>query len=333
MVRARWRTPAQFGVNAGDAERRLRRRRWPASSRSSTSSCKGLAGLLKSRKVTVYDGTGTLGADRTVTVTGCGRRGDRRSTGTDVDPRLGLGARAPSPASTSTAARPHLRRGLRARPRCPARPSVIGGGAIGCEFASMLADLGLPGDDPRGAAEDPARRATPTCPSSSLAAFKRRGIDVRTGRQGRRATTPGDGGTTVRFGDGEPVEVDVVVVSVGRRPLSETLGLDGTGVEVDERGFVDGRRVVPHRRVDGVWAVGDLIATPGLAHVGFAEAIVVDQADPRRARRAGRLRQGAVGDLLPSRGGLRRALRGRRPRRPGSTSSCPSTAGWATAGR
>src|SRR5207245_6683259 len=69
------------------------------------------------------------------------------------------------------------------------------------------------------------------------------------------------------------VTTGMVVVSVGRRPLSEDLGLDSTAVEVDQRGFV----VVDARMrtgEDGVYAVGDLVATPALAHVGFAEAIV-----------------------------------------------------------
>ena len=72
----------------------------------------------------------------------------------------------------------------------------------------------------------------------------------------------------------DTLEVDAVIVSVGRRPLSESLGLDGTGVVVDERGFVEVDELC-RTAVDGVWAVGDLIATPGLAHVGYAEAILV----------------------------------------------------------
>ena len=86
--------------------------------------------------------------------------------------------------------------------------------------------------------------------------------------------TPNDqGGTTVHFGDGENLEVDAVVVSVGRRPFADRLGLDGTGVKVDERGFV----VVDEfcrTGEDGVFAIGDLINTPQLAHVGYAEAIL-----------------------------------------------------------
>jgi dihydrolipoamide dehydrogenase len=62
-------------------------------------------------------------------------------------------------------------------------------------------------------------------------------------------------------------------MSVGRRPLSDSLGLDGTAVKVDAKGFVE---VDDHLRTgeDGVYALGDLVNTPQLAHVGFAEAIV-----------------------------------------------------------
>ncbi len=82
------------------------------------------------------------------------------------------------------------------------------------------------------------------------------------------------GGTTVSFGDGESVEVDAVVVSVGRRPFADQLGLDGTGVVVDERGFVQVDEYCRTGEPD-VYAVGDLIATPQLAHVAYAEAILV----------------------------------------------------------
>jgi dihydrolipoamide dehydrogenase len=86
--------------------------------------------------------------------------------------------------------------------------------------------------------------------------------------------TPGSDGTTVSFGDGETIEVGAVVVSVGRRPLSDGLAAPDAGLAVDERGFV---RVDEWMRtnLDGVFAVGDLVATPQLAHVGFAEAILV----------------------------------------------------------
>jgi dihydrolipoamide dehydrogenase len=81
----------------------------------------------------------------------------------------------------------------------------------------------------------------------------------------------------------ESVEVQTVVVSVGRRPYSDGLIGPAAGVEVDERGFVKVDEWM-QTSAEGVWAVGDLVATPGLAHVGFAEAmVVVDQLLGRQA--------------------------------------------------
>jgi dihydrolipoamide dehydrogenase len=85
--------------------------------------------------------------------------------------------------------------------------------------------------------------------------------------------TPGRKTTKVHIEGGDDLEVERIVVSVGRSPLSGSLGLDGTGVEVDERGFVK-IDATCRTNVEGVWAIGDLVATPQLAHVGFAEAIV-----------------------------------------------------------
>jgi dihydrolipoamide dehydrogenase len=105
--------------------------------------------------------------------------------------------------------------------------------------------------------------------------FTRRGIDVRTGVS-VTGHQPGATTTMVQIDGAEPLEVERIIVSVGRRPLSETLGLEGTAVEVDGRGFVKVDEVC-RTTVPGVWAVGDVVATPALAHVGFAEAIVAVQ--------------------------------------------------------
>ena len=191
--------------------------------------------------------------------------------------------------------------------------AVIGGGAIGCEFASMLSDLGT---------QVTVFEALPTILSGCdedvvktvARSFRKRGIEVKTGVQLQGHTPdPSGTGTTVSFGDGEKLAVDAVVVSVGRRPRSEGLLGAGTGVVVDDRGFVVADETM-RTAADGVWAVGDVVAgTPQLAHVGFAEGDRGDQGHPGRAGRAGRLRPGAVGHLLPSRGGLRRADRGGGP--------------------
>ena len=108
-----------------------------------------------------------------------------------------------------------------------------------------------------------------------LRSFKKRGIEVRTGVTVTGHTPSDDGrSTTVHFGDGEEVTVDAVVVSVGRRPLSDNLGLDGTKVQVDRRGFVEVDEYMQTGE-PGVFAAGDLVDTPALAHVGFAEAVVI----------------------------------------------------------
>ncbi|MGP8064927.1 MAG: dihydrolipoyl dehydrogenase [Acidimicrobiales bacterium] len=230
---------------------------------------KGLTGLLKRRDVTTLSGVGRLAADHTVHVTGSDGsvtelRGTNVVLATGSVPRLIPGFEAGGFVLTSDE--------VLELDHIPPAVAAIGGGAIGCEFASMLSDLGahvtllevlpniLPGCD-RDVADIVVR------------SFKKRGIVVRTG-VAVRGHQPNGHGTTVLFGDGEHVDVDVVVVSVGRRPLSEGLCDAGTGVEIDERGFVS---VDPWMRTkaDGVFAIGDLVATPQLAHVGFAEAILV----------------------------------------------------------
>ncbi|MET0326194.1 MAG: dihydrolipoyl dehydrogenase [Ilumatobacteraceae bacterium] len=233
----------------------------------------GIAAMCKGRKVEVFNGTGSLGPDHVVTVTAADGSTTELS-GTSVMlaagsvPRLIPNFERGGPILTSDE--------VLDLDHIPARLVVIGGGAIGCEFASTFADLGsqvtileglpkiLPGLD-----KDLAIVV--------VKSFMKKKIDIRTGVMVKGHTPNDSGGTTVHFGAGDDVEdleVDAVVVSVGRRPFADALGLDGTGVKVDERGFV----VVDEfcrTGEDGVYAVGDLINTPQLAHVGYAEAILV----------------------------------------------------------
>ena len=166
----------------------------------------------------------------------------------------------------------------------PARVAVIGGGAIGCEFASTFADLGakvtilegLPEDPPRPRRRRRQRRRAQLQEEEDRHPHRRDGQRPHAERlrRHRRSTS-----ATART-----LEVDAVVVSVGRRPFADQLGLDGTGVKVDERGFVE---VDEYCRTGeaGVYAIGDLIDTPQLAHVGYAEAILVVKQTARRERR------------------------------------------------
>lgn len=230
---------------------------------------KGLTGLTKSKKVTYILGTGSLGAGRNVMVKG--------NDGTTTElvgrsvilaagsvPRTIPGFTPGGPVMTSDE--------VLMLDRIPARIAVIGGGAIGCEFASTFADLGatvtileglpkiLPGLDTDVA-------------NVVVRSFKKKNIDIKTGVAVTGHTPNASGGTTVHFGDGENLEVDAVIVSVGRRPYADELGLAGTGVKVTDRGFVD---VDDFCRTGegGVFAIGDLINTPQLAHVAYAEAVL-----------------------------------------------------------
>ena len=204
---------------------------------------KGLEGLLKRRKVTVYDGIGTLGADHLVKVSG-GSSGDVELVGTHVVLASGSVPRT-IPGFEVDGTRVVTSDEVLSLQTLPATAVVIGGGAIGCEFASMMSDLGtqvtileglpkiLPGCD-----EDITKIV--------LKSFKDRGIDVRTGVS-VNGHVPNADGTTVQFGDGESITVETVVVSVGRRPLSENLDLAGTAVAISERGHVVVDEL-PHRR-------------------------------------------------------------------------------------
>src|SRR5439155_19307754 len=83
-------------------------------------------------------------------------------------------------------------------------------------------------------------------------------------------------GAVVSYGAKEAarVEVENVLVATGRGAATRDIGLQEAGIEVDQRGFVTIDRSNMRTTAEGVWAVGDCVATPGLAHVAFAEAMV-----------------------------------------------------------
>lgn len=230
----------------------------------------GIAAMCKGRKIEVFNGVGSLGAGRTVTVSmndgsSATITGEHVILAAGSVPRLIPNFDRGGPILTSDE--------VLDLDHVPARIAVIGGGAIGCEFASTFADLGaqvtileglpkiLPGLDADVA-------------NVVVRSFKKKQIEIRTGVPVTGHTPNGSGGTTVHFGDNESIEVDACIVSVGRRPFADQLGLEGTAVKVTDRGFVE---VDEYCRTGepGVYAVGDLINTPQLAHVGYAEAVLV----------------------------------------------------------
>jgi dihydrolipoamide dehydrogenase len=232
---------------------------------------RGLAGLLKGRHVQVLAGSGTLLPDHRVQVV------DGPDAGTEVVGRHVVLAAGSVPRSLP---------GLEVDGKLvltsdefleldhvPAAVAIIGAGAIGCEFASLLADLGA-----RVTLVEALDSILAGCDRDIAAvvnrSFKKRGMEIITGAQVQGHTPKADGtGTVLALADGRTIEVSTIVVSVGRRPRTEGLLGEGTGVVLNEAGFVIADPYMRTHAPD-VFAVGDVVAgTPQLAHVGFAEAI------------------------------------------------------------
>ena len=231
----------------------------------------GLRGLLKRRKADVHEGVGTLQADGTVMV-----RYHDGSEGTIVADNVILAAGSVPrtiPGFDVDGTIVMTSDEVLDIDFVPERAAVIGGGAIGCEFASMLADLGA-----EVTILEALDRIVPGCDTDVTKAlskaFKKRGIKVHTGVMVNGHTPRDGGGTTVHIEGEDDLDVDVVVVSVGRRPYSEGLLAESTGVELDERGYVKVDEWCA-TSVPGVFAIGDLIPTSQLAHIGYAEAMLV----------------------------------------------------------
>ena len=231
----------------------------------------GLATLLKRRKVTMFDGYGTLGAGHVVTVSG-GESGDVELFGDAVVIATGSVPRTIPGFEVDGTLVVTSDEMLSLQP-LPPTAAVIGGGAIGCEFASMMADLGT-----SVTVLEALPKILPGCDDDItkivLRQFKKRKIEVRTGVAVTGHTPRDGGGTTIAFGEGETLDVDLVCMSVGRRPYTERALAEGTAVVVNERGFVEVDALC-RTAEPGVYAVGDVIPTPALAHVGFIEGITV----------------------------------------------------------
>ncbi|MCD7053091.1 dihydrolipoyl dehydrogenase [Rhodococcus sp. BH2-1] len=225
---------------------------------------KGLQGLVRSHKITVVQGTGHYRGGTTVEVDGQSITGKALvlATGshTRIPPGLELGGRI----LTSDEAL--------AFPSLPRRVIVLGGGVIGVEFASIWASFG---------AEVTIVEALPRLVAAEdewtskqlTRAFYKRGIVVKTGTRLAKAVQD-ETSVSVTTESGETFDADVLLVAVGRGPRTVGLGLAEEGIELDERGFVrtDDRL---RTTITNVYAVGDMVAGPQLAHRGFQQGTFV----------------------------------------------------------
>ncbi len=222
----------------------------------------GVALLFKAIGVTAVRGQGRFSDARTIVVEG----GETVTFASAIIATGSYPMRPPIPGLDSPRCVDST--GLLAQTEVPRRLVVLGGGIIGCEFASIFERFGtevtivemldrlIPQEDEEAANE--LRKA-----------FARRGIVVHLGKQ---CTGVSDSGSslTVQFGEGETVECDLMLVSVGRAPLVDGLGLEEAGVAFDMRAGIqtDGHRrtSVPH-----IYAAGDVAGYWQLAHTGFRE--------------------------------------------------------------
>ena len=255
---------AKFGVNVGGAQLDFgQSNAWKAGVVQQMTS--GVASLFKANGVEWVKGTGRFKDANTIAVEG----------GEDVSFRQAIIAtgsfplRPPIPGLESPRCVDST--GLLAQEQVPQRLVILGGGIIGCEFASIFNRFGstvtivemldslIPLED-ADASKELAKQ------------FGKRGIALQLGKQ---CTQVDDDGSqlTVHFGEGETVQADLMLVSVGRGPLVEGLGLEEIGVQFDKRKGIsaDERRQtsVPH-----IYAVGDCAGYWQLAHTAFREGEV-----------------------------------------------------------
>jgi dihydrolipoamide dehydrogenase len=231
----------------------------------------GLTSLVKARKIEVVKGTGRLAGPSKVQVEGDGEARSLSAQhvvlGTGSFAKLLPGLEVSEHIITSDQALE--------LDRIPSSAVVIGAGAVGLEFASIYRSFGaevtLVEALPRLAPledEDVSKELERT--------FRKRGIQTRTGAKVQEVSDGGEG-ATVTFeagGKAEKVDAEICLVAVGRGAVTDGLGLEEAGVEVD-RGFVKVNGQL-RTSAENVWAAGDVAATPfQLAHVAFAEGLSV----------------------------------------------------------
>ncbi|ASY29122.1 dihydrolipoamide dehydrogenase [Candidatus Planktophila lacus] len=225
---------------------------------------KGLQGLVKSRNITFIEGHGKLVSKDTIEVNGARYTGKNilLATGSYARTLPGLDIDGKQVITSDKAMKMEY---------VPKSVIVLGGGVIGCEFASVWKSFGaevtiIEGLPHLVALEDESS-------SKQLErAYRKRGINFELGVRFKSHAVTADG-VTVTLEDGKTFTAEVLLVAVGRGPVSANLGYEEQGITMD-RGYV----LVDNKcrtNVPGIWAVGDLIPTLQLAHVGFGEGILV----------------------------------------------------------
>ena len=235
-----------------------------------TANVKGVEFLFRKNKVTWLKGTGRIVAPGKVDVDGTVHETKHIviATGSESMPLSGVDVDEQR-IVTSTG-------GLELD-SVPGHLVVIGGGYIGLELGSVWRRLGA-----QVTVVEFLDRIVPTMDGEVAQAFQRilarQGLKFRLGTKVTAARTGNDGVTLTlepaKGGAAEEIKADIVLLSIGRRPVTQGLGLDDVGVALDERGRV---KTDAHyaTNVPGIYAIGDVIAGPMLAHKGEDEGVAV----------------------------------------------------------
>jgi len=227
----------------------------------------GVERLLKKRRVTVYDGVGSIEEPGAVSVEGpegaVALECERVILATGSTPLVPEAFPCDGRIVITT------REALES-PRLPDDVLIIGAGAVGCEFAGFYSSLGLPvtlvemlpeilpGEDPSAVRQ-------------LMASMKKRGVDVRTATEVESIEITGDAALTT-LSDGTVVKTARVLLAMGRRPASGGSGIREAGIEVERGAVVVNEKMETSR--PGVYAIGDLVGGWLLAHVASREGIV-----------------------------------------------------------
>ncbi|GAB3237084.1 dihydrolipoyl dehydrogenase [Glycomyces halotolerans] len=226
---------------------------------------KGLQGLFKANKIELIEGTGKLVAPGTVEVDG-----GKRVTGKNIVLATGSYSKT-LPGLEIDGERIITSEHALELTELPNKAIVIGGGVIGAEFASAWKSLGVEVEIVEGL---PRLIAAEDADSSKMLerAFRKRGIKFHTGKFFEKVERT-DSGVQVTIQGGTVIDGDLVLVAVGRGPVTEGCGYDEQGVQM-ERGFVLTNEHL-QTNVPGIYAVGDIVPGVQLAHRGFLQGIFV----------------------------------------------------------
>ncbi|MFJ5859799.1 dihydrolipoyl dehydrogenase [Pseudarthrobacter sp. NPDC092439] len=224
---------------------------------------KGLQGLIKSKGITVIEGEGKLQGTDTIVVDGTAYKGKNIILATGSYSRTLPGLEIGGKVITSDEA-------LKME-SIPKSAIILGGGVIGVEFASVWKSFGVDVTIVEGL-PSLVPNEDATIVKNFERAFKKRGIKFSTGVffQG---VEQNDDGVKVTLVDGKTFEADLLLVAVGRGPVTANLGYEEAGITID-RGFVITNERL-HTGVGNIYAVGDIVPGVQLAHRGYQQGIFV----------------------------------------------------------